>query len=311
MSFTHHTVLRREAVTLLAPGPGKVILDGTLGGGGHAEALLQAGARVVGLDKDPLALEAARARLAVNLDERSFILAHADFRDARKALDELGFGEIDGALVDLGVSSPQLDEPGRGFSFREGGPLDMRMDPTRGLPLSARLDEWTEKELEQILFEFGEERFARPISRSILRARAAGDLNDTAQLAAVVSAAMPRKAWPKAIHPATRTFQGLRIAVNDELAALADWIEQLPRILKKGGRAAAISFHSLEDRLVKQGFARLATGCTCPPDLPVCACGRVAGWRVLTKKPTLAGEEEVQKNPRARSARLRAVERLQ
>jgi len=303
--FTHTTVLRREAVEVLAPAPGKVILDGTLGGGGHAEALLLAGARVVGIDRDPRAIEAAR-----RLEGDRFVARHADFREARAVLDGLGLGEIDGALVDLGVSSPQLDEAGRGFSFREAGPLDMRMDPTRGRPLGALLDEWDERELARILKTLGEERFARPIARAILRERRRGALDDTRRLAEVVGAAIPRRAWPRDIHPATRTFQALRIAVNDELGALGDFIGQLPSILARGGRAAAISFHSLEDRIVKHGFARLAQGCSCPPDFPVCACGRTASWKVLTKKPVQAGDEEVAANPRSRSAKLRAVERL-
>jgi 16S rRNA (cytosine1402-N4)-methyltransferase len=306
MDFVHHTVLRREAVELLSAAPGKVILDGTLGGGGHAEALLDAGARVVGLDQDPAALAAARARLS----GRDIVVAHGNFRDARAVLDQLGVGEVDGALVDLGVSSPQLDDAERGFSFRGGGPLDMRMDPTRGRPLSERLSEWDEKALARILDSLGEERFARSIARAILRAWAEKKIASTRDLAEVVAGAMPRKAWPRDIHPATRTFQALRIAVNDELGALGDWLSQLPRVVARGGRAAAISFHSLEDRMVKQGFARLATGCICPPQLPVCACGRSAEWKVLTRKPVQAGEEELSQNPRARSAKLRAVERL-
>jgi 16S rRNA (cytosine1402-N4)-methyltransferase len=304
--FTHRTVLSKETVALLAAAPGKLILDGTLGGGGHALALLDAGARVVGLDQDPAALKAAAARL----QGRDIVIAHGNFRDARAVLDSLGVGEVDGALVDLGVSSPQLDDPSRGFSFREGGPLDMRMDPTRGRPLSERLDEWDEKALARILDSLGEERFARLIARSIHQAWVEHKLADTKQLADLVAAAIPRKAWPSQIHPATRTFQALRIAVNDELGALSEWLLQLPRIVARGGRAAAISFHSLEDRLVKQGFAKLATGCICPPDLPVCACGRTAQWKVLTRKPVKAGSEELAENPRARSAKLRAVERL-
>jgi 16S rRNA (cytosine1402-N4)-methyltransferase len=304
--FAHRTVLRREAVQWLAAGPGKLVFDGTLGGGGHAEALLEAGARVVGIDQDPAAVEAAHSRLA----GRDAVIAQGNFRDARAVLDFLGVGEVDGALVDLGVSSPQLDDPARGFSFREAGPLDMRMDPTRGKPLSERLDEWDEKALARILDSLGEERFARRIARAIHQAHRSGKLADTRQLADLVAGAIPRKAWPREIHPATRTFQALRIAVNDELGALADWLLQLPRIVARGGRAAAISFHSLEDRLVKQGFARLATGCICPPLLPVCACGRTAAWKVLTRKAVQAGEDEVRENPRARSARLRAVERL-
>jgi 16S rRNA (cytosine1402-N4)-methyltransferase len=307
-SFEHRTVLRREAVALLAPAPGKVFLDGTLGGGGHAEALLDAGARVIGLDQDPAALQAARDRLGPR-GER-FVAEQANFRDARGILDRLGVPEVDGALVDLGVSSPQLDDPERGFSFRARGPLDMRMDPTRGEPLSALLSRWDEKALARILDTLGEERFARPIARAIHRAHREGKLTDTAELADVVARSIPRKAWPKDLHPATRTFQALRIAVNDELGALSDFVGDLPRIVARGGRAAAISFHSLEDRIVKQGFAKLATGCICPPRLPVCACGRVAQWKVLTKKAVQSSEAERSENPRSRSARLRAVERL-
>jgi 16S rRNA (cytosine1402-N4)-methyltransferase len=306
--FEHRTVLRREAVELLAPAPGKVFLDGTLGGGGHAEALLDAGARVIGLDQDPVAVEAARARLAARGE--CFVAEHANFRDARGVLDRLGVGEVDGALVDLGVSSPQLDDPGRGFSFRAGGPLDMRMDTTRGEPLSALLSLWDEKSLARILDTLGEERFARRIARAILRAFREGEIRDTAQLAAVVARSIPRKAWPKDLHPATRTFQALRIAVNDELGALSDFVGDLPRIVARGGRAAAISFHSLEDRIVKEGFRKLATGCICPPRLPVCACGRTAQWKVLTRKAVQTSEVEQRENPRSRSARLRAVERL-
>ncbi|HYZ89111.1 MAG TPA: 16S rRNA (cytosine(1402)-N(4))-methyltransferase RsmH, partial [Myxococcales bacterium] len=299
--FQHRTVLRREAVDLLAPAPGKVFLDGTLGGGGHAEALLDAGARVIGLDQDPAALQAARARLGARGDR--FVAEHANFRDARGVLDRLGVAEVDGALVDLGVSSPQLDEAERGFSFRAKGPLDMRMDPTRGLPLSALLDQWDERALARIVETLGEERFARRIARAIHRARRAGELEDTAQLAELVASSIPRKAWPRDVHPATRTFQALRIAVNDELGALSAFVGDLPRIVARGGRAAAISFHSLEDRIVKQGFAKLATGCICPPELPVCACGRIAQWKVLTRKAVQAGDAEQRDNPRSRDVR--------
>ncbi|HEX4384038.1 MAG TPA: 16S rRNA (cytosine(1402)-N(4))-methyltransferase RsmH [Myxococcales bacterium] len=304
--FVHQTVLRHEAVTLLAAGPGKTILDGTLGGGGHALALLDAGARVIGLDQDPVALAAATEKL----QGRDVVLVHGNFRDARALLDAAGIGEVDGALVDLGVSSPQLDDPARGFSFREGGPLDMRMDTTRGEPLSEKLKEWDLRSLTRIIDSLGEERFARKIAREIHRALEQNKLADTRDLAELVGSSIPRQLWPKNIHPATRTFQALRIAVNDELGALGDFLTQLPRLVVKGGRAVAISFHSLEDRMVKQGFAKLATGCICPPQLPICACGRSAQWKVLTKKPILAGEEELKANPRARSAKLRAVERL-
>jgi len=308
MEFSHKPVLLRETVELLLPAPGKVFLDGTLGAGGHAEALLAAGARVIGLDRDPRALDAARARLARH-GER-FVAVHANFREAAAVLEGQGISEVDGALVDLGVSSAQLGDPGRGFSFQKQGPLDMRMDPTGGAPLADRLAQWDEKELERILRDLGEERFARPIARRIVSETRRGAIADTAKLAETVASAIPRKAWPRSIHPATRTFQALRIAVNDELGSLSDFLAALPKIVARGGRAAAIAFHSLEDRLVKQAFARLATGCICPPDLPVCACGRSAAWRILTKKAVKASPGEETENPRSRSARLRAAERL-
>lgn len=300
----HVTVLASQAVEILDAGPGRRILDGTLGYGGHSELLLEAGATVIGVDRDPVALAAARARLAP-YGER-FQAVQGNFRDTRKILDELGIDTVDGVLVDLGVSSPQLDVASRGFSFRAAGPLDMRMGEDAE-PLSDFLARVEVGELRRVIQRYGEERWAGPIAKAIKAELA--EIGDTAQLAEVVARAIPRGAWPKGIHPATRTFQGLRIAVNDELGALADWLEALPSILAKGGRAAAISFHSLEDRMVKRAFASLTASCTCPPDLPVCVCG-AAGWRLLTRKGIVADEEEIRQNPRSRSARLRAVERI-
>jgi 16S rRNA (cytosine1402-N4)-methyltransferase len=211
--------------------------------------------------------------------------------------------------VDLGVSSPQLDAPERGFSFSRPGPLDMRMG-SEGEPLRDLLRRIDERELTRILREYGEEPFARPIARAVKRAVDAGEPLDTARLSHIVAGAIPRKAWPKKIHPATRTFQALRIAVNDELGALAAWLEALPSVLSPGGRAAAISFHSLEDRMVKEKFRALTQACTCPPDLPICACGAKASFTPVTRKPVVASEAEVAGNPRARSAKLRAVEKV-
>ena len=305
--FYHESVLAREVVQLLAPSPGKLLLDGTLGGGGHSERLLAAGARVIGIDKDPRALAAASARLARYGE--AFRAVRADFRDAKNVLSALGLAGVDGALVDLGVSSPQLDDPTRGFSFREAGPLDMRMgeEGETVAELLARVDE---RELARILDEYGEEPFARPVARAIKRAVDGGEELDTARLAEVVAGAIPRKAWPKRIHPATRTFQALRIAVNDELGALAQWLESLPSLLNPGGRAATIAFHSLEDRMVKERFRALTQACTCPRDFPVCACGATASFAQVTRKAVQADDDEVAVNPRARSARLRVVERL-
>lgn len=308
MSFDHVTVLREEAAQLLAPVPGRRVLDGTLGGGGHSEALLHRGARVIGLDQDERALEAARARLAPFGDR--FVSVHANFRDARRVLDELGIDRVDGALVDLGVSSPQLDVGERGFSFGKPGPLDMRMDTSRGAPLSELLATVDEHGLERVIRDYGEEKFARNVARAILRARDESRLTDTRALAEVVSKAIPAAKWPRGIHPATRTFQGLRIWVNDELGALDAWLAALPELIAPGGRAAAISFHSLEDRPVKQRFAELCQGCICPPAMPMCGCGRTARWRLVTRQPVVAGEAELMSNHRARSAHLRCVERL-
>jgi 16S rRNA (cytosine1402-N4)-methyltransferase len=305
--FRHESVLLEEVVRILRPAAGVVVLDGTLGGGGHAERLLAEGATVIGVDKDPRAIAAATARLARYGE--AFRAVRADFRDARGVLSALGLEGVDGALVDLGVSSPQLDEAERGFSFREGGPLDMRMGG-QGETLADLLARVSEKELARILDEYGEEPFARPVARAIKRAVDEGEPLDTARLAAIVSGAIPRRAWPKRIHPATRTFQALRIAVNDELGALAAWLDALPAIVKTGGRAAAISFHSLEDRMVKERFRALTHACVCPPDLPVCGCGARASFAAVTRRAIQASEDETARNPRARSARLRAVERI-
>jgi 16S rRNA (cytosine1402-N4)-methyltransferase len=305
--FRHEPVLAREVVELLRPGPGLLFLDGTLGGGGHTELFLEAGAHVIGMDKDPRALAAATARLARYGE--AFRAVRGDFRDARNVLSALRLDGVDGALVDLGVSSPQLDDPSRGFSFREGGPLDMRMGP-EGQTLADLLARVDERELARLIHEYGEERFARPIARAIKKAVEDGGLADTAQLAEVVAGAIPRKAWPPRIHPATRTFQALRIAVNDELGSLAAWLEALPAMVRPGGRAGAISFHSLEDRAVKEKFRDLCNACVCPPGMPVCGCGAAASFKAVTRKAAVAQDDEVARNPRARSARLRVVERL-
>ena len=302
MSFVHATVLRDEVVQLLKPASGQRLVDATLGGGGHAEVLLAAGAEVIGVDRDPSAVAAARTRLGAS-DRFRALEGRAGELEA--LLGPLGLLPVDGVLLDLGVSSPQLDTPGRGFSFQAEGPLDMRMGRTgeTAAELIARL---SETELAAVLRELGEEPFARPIARALKQ-----DL-PTTTLAAVdsVKRAVPRKAWPAKVHVATRTFQALRIAVNDELGELDRVLGSLPRLLRVGGRAAVISFHSLEDRAVKQAFRALEGRCTCPPGLPVCACGAQGTFRALTRRAVQASEAEVKRNPRARSARLRAVEKV-
>jgi 16S rRNA (cytosine1402-N4)-methyltransferase len=303
--YAHATVLTDEVVRLLEVNEGTLVLDGTLGGGGHAQALLDQGARVLGLDRDPAAIAAASERLARFGDR--FAAQRSRFSEAREVLSQRGVEGVDAALLDLGVSGPQLDDASRGFSFSADGPLDMRMgqDGETAAELIARLDE---DDLAAILAELGEEGFARRIARAIKAADPSP--TRTAELASIVERAIPRKAWPKRIHPATRTFQALRIAVNGELDELDRFLCDLPGILKVGGRAAIISFHSLEDRRVKQAFRDLYGRCTCPPKLPQCACGQSGTFEPITKKAVTASAEEVAANPRARSAHLRAAKRV-
>lgn len=277
-----------------------MIIDGTLGGGGHTEALLAQGASVVGVDRDPVALAAATSRLGPN---PRFQGRAGNFADLPRVAADLM--PVDGVLVDLGVSSPQLDVAERGFSFSKDGPLDMRMGAD-GLTAAELIAATDEQELVRILKEYGEEPFARPIARELKRALP----TRTLEAAEVVKRAVPRKAWPTRIHVATRTFQALRMAVNQELEALDSLLSALPSLLKVGGRAAVISFHSLEDRKVKEAFRALEGRCTCPPGLPVCACGYVGNFTVVTKKAVAASEQEVEVNPRSRSAHLRVVEKV-
>ncbi len=278
------------------------MVDATLGGGGHAEALLERGAEVIGVDRDPAALAAASARLA---SRPNFRALRGNAGDLESLLAPLGLLPLDGVLADLGVSSHQLEDAARGFSFQGDGPLDMRMGP-EGMTAAEAIAQTDESTLAQVLRELGEEPFARPIARALKEAR------PTTTQAAVeaVKRGVSRRAWPKRTHVATRTFQALRIWVNDELGALERLLEALPRLLRVGGRAAIISFHSLEDRRVKQAFRALEGRCSCPPGLPVCVCGAGGSFRPLTRKAVKASEAEVARNPRSRSARLRAVERL-
>ena len=303
MQFSHQPVLLDEVVSLLKPGVGKVISDGTLGGGGHAEALLEAGATVIGVDRDPRAVDAARRRLA-RFGQR-FRAVEGNFAELEDILRREHLFPVDGLVLDLGVSSAQLEDPSRGFSFQSEGPLDMRMGPAG--PTAAELIESTdERSLEALIRRYGEERFAKGIARRLKRSLP----RTTAAAVEEVKRAVPRRAWPKHIHVATKTFQALRMAVNREMEALGAALEELPRLLKVGGVAAIISFHSLEDRKVKEGFRDLAGRCRCPRDLPVCACGAQGSFSVKTRKAISPSEAEVRRNPRARSARLRAVEKL-
>ena len=307
----HEPVLLRETLDLLAPKRGEIVVDATVGNGGHAELLLEAvGAegRVVGIDRDPHALEAA-GRLLSRFGN-AFVAVRGNHRELGGLLEKAGIDAVDRILFDLGLSSLQLDDAARGFSFRADGPLDMRMDPSSGRTAADLLATLTEQELRQILWRFGEERHSRKIAREIVRRRTEHPLQRTHQLTELIERTVGPQARRFRIHAATRTFQALRIAVNEELVGLEALIEEAVLLLRPGGRVAVISFHSLEDRPVKHSFKALAHRCTCPPRLPVCGCGRQDLVRILTPRPVRPNAVEVDRNSRARSAKLRVVERL-
>ena len=306
----HRPVLVQQVLELLGVGPGKSYCDGTLGGGGHASMILEAcgpHGRLFGLDRDPEALARSR-RVLAPYGQRATTL-HGNFGEMVQILGRQGVHQLDGLLLDLGVSSHQLTTAGRGFSLRHDGPLDMRMDPTRGPSVVELLERWSESELARIIGTLGEERASRRIARAI-KASLAGKLETTAQLARVIREALPAARRRKRIHPATRTFQALRMALNGELEALDAFLQSFDQLLRPGGRVVIISFHSLEDRAVKRRLVQLANPCTCPPGLPLCACGLKPTVSLLTRKPRRPGEQELQQNPRSRSARLRAAEVL-
>jgi 16S rRNA (cytosine1402-N4)-methyltransferase len=301
----HEPVLYQEALEALQVRPGGRYVDATIGAGGHASGILERSApdgRLLGLDADPTAVALARRRLAA-YGERVITL-HGNFTTLAAAAAQHGFVPADGVLMDLGLSSMQLEDGSRGFSFRRDGPLDMRFDPTQGATAAEVINNLSENELADLIYRYGEERHSRAIARAIVARR---PLHTTAELAAIVQGVLRRRG---PIHPATRTFQALRIATNDELAALQAALPQALSLLKPGGRIAVISFHSLEDRIVKQFFRRESSDCICPPEAPVCNCGHRAALRTVTRKPIRPAAEEMAANPRARSARLRAAQRL-
>lgn len=306
--FSHLSVLPREVMAGLAPQPGEVFLDGTVGGGGHARLILAATAPdgiLIGLDRDPEALATAAAQLA-EFGER-VILRHARLSQAKEVLAELGIAAVDGILFDLGVSSWQLDAEQRGFSFRGDGPLDMRMDPTCGVTAAEVVNGEDERELARIFRELGEERWAGRIARRIVQRRATQPLATTLELAELVRDAIPGGGAAYRIHPATRVFLALRLYVNGELEEVAQGVRGALSLLRPQGRLAVISFHSLEDRIVKRIFQGELQPCSCPPGLPVCACGARAAVEAVTRKGVKASDEEIALNPRARSAVLRVV----
>lgn len=302
----HQPVLYQQVMNALAPEKGSLFLDGTLGAGGHAKGILQASTphgQLLGLDRDAEAMKMARQRLRAYKDR--LILRQASYRNAPDILDQVGWKRVNGILLDLGVSSMQIDQPQRGFSFMEDGPLDMRFDQDQEVTAADILNSLEEPELVSIIWEYGEERYSRQIARAIVDAR---PIQTTRDLARLVQSVVPGHG--SQIHPATRTFQALRIATNEELEVLSTALPELLNRLAPAGRIAIISFHSLEDRIVKQYFKKESSDCLCPPKQPVCTCGHQASIKVLTKKPVRPDKHEIEHNPRARSARLRVAEKL-
>ena len=308
--FYHVSVLLDECIEGLNIKPDGIYVDGTLGGAGHSSqiaARLTTG-RLIGIDRDPKALKVAGERLAPYADRVT--LVHSNFSQLDEVLESLGIEGVDGILLDLGVSSPQLDEAERGFSYMADAPLDMRMNSEDSLTAHEVVNTWPREELRRILYEYGEERYAPQIAAAIDRRRSEKPIETTLELVDVIRSAMPPAALREKQHPAKRSFQAIRIAVNDELGAVGRVLEVAVPKLNKKGRLAIITFHSLEDRLVKNGMAANAKGCTCPPNFPVCICGNKPKVKLISKKPIVSGPEELERNPRARSAKLRVCEKL-
>ena len=308
--FFHVSVLLEECIAGLNIRPDGVYVDGTLGGAGHSSRIAEklTTGRLIGIDRDPVALKVAGDRLAPFGDRVT--LVHSNFCEMASVLKQLEIGGADGILMDLGVSSPQLDDGARGFSYMADAPLDMRMDSGDVLTADTVVNTWSCGELKRILYEYGEERYAPAIAAAICRRRETAPIRTTLELVDVIRSAMPPSALREKQHPAKRSFQAIRIAVNDELNSVEKAMEAAIPLLNPGGRLAVITFHSLEDRIVKNAMAKAARGCTCPPEFPVCVCGKKPKVKILTRKPIVSGEKELNENPRARSAKLRVAEAL-
>ena len=308
--FHHVSVLLEECIEGLNIRPDGIYVDGTLGGAGHSSriaAQLTTG-KLIGIDRDPVALTAAGERLAPFGDRVA--LVHSNFSEMDSALESLGITGVDGILLDLGVSSPQLDDGQRGFSYMADAPLDMRMNGEDSLDAKQIVNQWSYEELKRILYDYGEERFAPRIAAAICKRREEREIETTLELVDIIRSAMPPSALREKQHPAKRSFQAIRIAVNDELGSVERVMKKAVPLLKPGGRLAVITFHSLEDRIVKNAMAEAAKGCTCPREFPVCVCGKTPQVKILTRKPIVSGETELERNPRARSAKLRICEKL-
>lgn len=308
--FKHETVLKNEAVDALQVKEDGVYVDCTLGGAGHSQLIasrLGSNGTLIGIDQDDHALRAAKERLKDH--PCRLFLVKSNFRRVIKVVNELGFTQVDGILFDLGVSSPQLDQGNRGFSYHQDAPLDMRMDQEQEYSAFHVVNYAEEKELSRILFEYGEEKFSRRIAREIVETRKKGLIKTTFELVEVIKRAIPAPARRSGPHPARRTFQAIRIEVNDELGAFRDALAQSVQLLKPGGRVSVITFHSLEDRICKKFFTDCAKGCICPPHFPICTCNQKPALKIITKKPVIPSKEEIERNARARSAKLRVAEK--
>ena len=307
--YSHRPVMLDECIEGLNIRPDGIYVDGTLGRAGHSAEIAKrlTTGHLYCIDRDIAAIQAARDKLAAWMNRVSLI--HGNFTDLAQLLAEAGVSAADGMLFDFGVSSPQLDDPTRGFSYMHDAPLDMRMDQSQPLTARTVVNEWPQEELRRILYQCGEERYAPAVAGAIVRARGQAPIETTAQLVEIIRSAMPAQALREKQHPAKRTFQAIRIAVNDELTAAERVIGQAVPLLNKGGRLCIITFHSLEDRIVKMGYAGFVKGCTCPPDFPVCICGNKPSLRLVNKKPILPSEKELEENPRSRSAKLRIGEK--
>lgn len=310
MAFEHVSVLWEETVDGLDIKPDGIYIDGTLGGGGHSELVLKrlTTGKLIGIDQDTDALAAASERLKEYGDR--FIPVHSNFSNVLNVLKDLGIEKVDGMMMDLGVSSYQLDEAERGFSYMHDGELDMRMDRSR--PFSAKdvLNTYSAEELHKIIKDYGEDRWAKRIAQFIVEAREEKEITRTSELVDIIKAAVPKGARKDGPHPAKRTFQAIRIEVNNELGIIAETIRDIASALNPGGRISIITFHSLEDRIVKVAYKELAQGCICPPELPVCMCNNKPVVKIITRKPKLPSDQEIEENPRARSAKLRVAEKL-
>ena len=308
--FHHVSVLLDECIDGLDIKPDGIYVDGTLGGAGHSSCIaakLTTG-RLIGIDRDPVALRAAGERLKPYADRVT--LVHSNFCEIRQVLQDLNIDGVDGILLDLGVSSPQLDDGARGFSYMADAPLDMRMNSEDALTAYTVVNTWSQEELKRILYTYGEERYSPQIAAAICRRREEKPIETTLELVDIIRSAMPAAALREKQHPAKRSFQAIRIAVNDELGSVEKVMRDAIPALNSGGRLAIITFHSLEDRIVKQGMADAAKGCTCPPNFPVCVCGKKPKVKIISRKPITSTEEELERNPRARSAKLRVCEKI-